>query len=130
MNSEDIVRIENLSNKNDTFIIRWNITYLCNYNCDFCIQGNKKQHIEKSKGESIEIRNKICNNLITFIEEKINKIFRTKGYAFNIPVEITFSNKTVNTYLALKKNDSIITLDNEVIPISTITKLEIKSPSD
>lgn len=76
MNSEDIVRIENLSNKNDTFIIRWNITYLCNYNCDFCIQGNKKQHIEKSKGESIEIRNKICNNLITFIEEKINKKYK------------------------------------------------------
>ena len=44
--------------------------------------------------------------------------------------EITFSNKTVNTYLALKRNDSIITLDNEVIPISTITSLEIKSPSE
>ena len=75
-----------------------------------------------------EIKKTIDNNLS--IEEKINKIFKTKGYAFNIPVEITFSNKTVNTYLALKKNDSIITLDNEVIPISTITRLEIKSPSD
>ncbi len=74
-----------------------------------------------------KIKTKKDDNLS--IEEKINKIFRTKGYAFNIPVEITFSNKTVNTYLALKKNDSIITLDNEVIPISTITSLEIKSPS-
>ena len=60
------------------------------------------------------------------IEEKINKIFRTKGYAFNIPVTITFSNRTVDTYLALRKNDSIITLDNEVIPISTITSLAVK----
>ncbi len=91
---------------------------------------NQKYFYEKAtnKIKPKEIKKNIDNNLS--IEEKINKIFRTKGYAFNIPVEITFSNKTVNTYLALKKNDSIITLDNEVIPISTITRLEIKSPSN
>lgn len=91
---------------------------------------NQKYYYEKAtnKTKSKEIKKSIDNNLS--IEEKINKIFKTKGYAFNIPVEITFSNKTVNTYLALKKNDSIITLDNEVIPISTITSLEIISPSE
>ncbi|HIR58604.1 MAG TPA: hypothetical protein IAB38_00995 [Candidatus Onthousia excrementipullorum] len=91
---------------------------------------NQKYYYEKvtNKIKPKEIKKTIDNNLS--IEEKINKIFKTKGYAFNIPVEITFSNKTVNTYLALKRNDSIITLDNEVIPISTITSLEIKSPSE
>ena len=91
---------------------------------------NQKYYYEKvtNKIKPKEIKKTIDNNLS--IEEKINKIFKTKGYAFNIPVEITISNKTVNTYLALKKNDSIITLDNEVIPISTITSLEIKSPSE
>ena len=91
---------------------------------------NQKYYYEKvtNKIKPKEIKKTIDNNLS--IEEKINKIFKTKGYAFTIPVEITFSNKTVNTYLALKKNDSIITLDNEVIPISTITSLEIKSPSE
>lgn len=91
---------------------------------------NQKSYYEKvtNKIKPKEIKKTIDNDLS--IEDKINKIFRTKGYAFNIPVEITFSNKTVNTYLALKKNDSIITLDNEVIPISTITRLEIKSPSE
>lgn len=91
---------------------------------------NQKYYYEKvtNKIKPKEIKKTIDDNLS--IEEKINKIFKTKGYAFNIPVEITFSNKTVNTYLALKKNDSIITLDNEVIPISTITSLEIKSPSE
>ena len=91
---------------------------------------NQKYYYEKvtNKIKPKEIKKSINNNLS--IEEKINKIFKTKGYAFNIPVEITFSNKKVNTYLALKKNDSIITLDNEVIPISTITSLEIKSPSE
>lgn len=91
---------------------------------------NQKYFYNKAtdKVPNKEIKKTIDNNLS--IEEKINKIFKTKGYAFNIPVEITFSNKTVNTYLALKKNNSIITLDNEVIPISTITRLEIKSPSE
>lgn len=60
------------------------------------------------------------------IEDKINAIFRTRGYPFNIPVTISFAGKTVNTYLATRTNSSIITLDNEVIPIATITSFQIK----
>ncbi len=86
---------------------------------------NQKYYYNK---ESNDIKTNNYNNNLS-IEEKIDKIFKTRGYAFNIPVEISFSNKTVNTYLALKKKDAIITLDNEVIPISTITSLEIKRPS-
>ena len=71
MKSRDIVKIENL-NRGNSFIIRWSLTYLCNYSCDFCIQGNKKNHIEKSKNESIKIRTKICDNLIKFIENELN----------------------------------------------------------
>jgi hypothetical protein len=44
------------------------------------------------------------------IEDKINAIFRT----------------TVNTFLAARTSSSIITLDNEIIPIATITSLKIK----
>ena len=71
MKSEDIIKVENL-NRGNSFIIRWNLTYLCNYSCDFCIQGNKKEHIDKSKVESIKIRTKICDNLIKFIENNLN----------------------------------------------------------
>lgn len=60
------------------------------------------------------------------IEDKINSIFKTRGYPFNIPVTISFAGKTVNTFLAARTNSSIITLDNEVIPISTITSFQIK----
>ena len=60
------------------------------------------------------------------IEDKINAIFRTRGYPFNIPVTISFAGKTVNTFLATRTNSSIITLDNEVIPIATITSFQIK----
>ena len=77
MKSSDIIRIENLSRKENVYTIRWNMTYLCNYNCDFCIQGNKNSHISKSKEESKEVRKKICNNLINFIETKINRKYNT-----------------------------------------------------
>lgn len=60
------------------------------------------------------------------IEDKINSIFRTRGYPFNIPVTISFAGKTVNTFLATRTSSSIITLDNEIIPIATITSLKIK----
>ena len=92
--------------------------------------NNQKYYYEKVTNKIKEEKQEKSIDNDLSIEEKINKIFKTRGYAFNIPVEITFSNKKVNTYLALKKNDSIITLDNEVIPISTITSLEIISPSE
>ena len=82
---------------------------------------NQKYYFEKVSNNNLEKDLSIA--------DKIDKIFKTKGYAFNIPVEIEFAGKRINTYLALKKNDSIITLDNEIIPISTITSLNIKSPS-
>ncbi len=62
------------------------------------------------------------------IEEKLDSIFTTRGYSFNIPVTITFAGKSIETFLATRTKSSLITLDNEVIPISTITSLEIKDP--
>lgn len=76
MKSEDIVRVENSLRNEDAFTVRWNVTYLCNYNCKFCIQGNKDAHIIKSKEESKETREKICNNLINFIYTEINKKYK------------------------------------------------------
>lgn len=72
MRSADITKVENI-NRGDKFKIRWNLTYLCNYSCDFCIQGNKSKHAEKSKKESIQKRAKICDNIVKFIETKLNK---------------------------------------------------------
>lgn len=62
------------------------------------------------------------------IDQKIDAIFKTRGYAFNIPVTITFAGKTIDTYLAMRTQNSVITLDNENIPISTITSLQVKKP--
>ena len=86
--------------------------------------NNQKYYYEKVSNVN-KVKN-IDNKKDLTILEKIDKIFKTKGYAFNVPVTIEFAGKRLDTYLALRKNNSIITLDNEVIPISTITSLEIK----
>lgn len=72
MNNEDILQIENLKYSSNTYVIRWNMTKLCNYYCDFCIQGNKDKHIKDSIGESKEVRHEIALKLVKFIEEKLN----------------------------------------------------------
>ncbi len=72
MNNSDIVRIENKIIKKGTYVIRWNVTRVCNYNCDFCIQGNKEQHIKDSKNESLDLRNNILDKIILYIENNLN----------------------------------------------------------
>ncbi len=68
MKSSDIQTIEKIKSKNDTFDIRWRVSTLCNYECDFCIQGNREEHLRKAEGESSELRNKICDAIVQLIE--------------------------------------------------------------
>lgn len=95
MKKEDILEIENLSNGNEMYFIRWNLTRLCNYYCDYCIQGNKMKHIQDSTGESEEIRKKICDKLIEFIENKLNPNFK-KLRIFLIGGEVTLLNDFIS----------------------------------
>ena len=68
MKSTDIIKIENLSPDSQSFDIRWRVTTLCNYQCDFCIQGNPLEHLKQSEGESAQLREKICTEVIRLIE--------------------------------------------------------------
>lgn len=77
MNNEDILKIENLKYSSDAYVIRWNMTRLCNYYCDFCIQGDKSKHIKDSNGESKKIRYEIALKLVKFIEEKLNNKYNS-----------------------------------------------------
>lgn len=95
MKSSDIVKLENLSTKKDTYVIRWNMTYICNYCCDFCIQGDKKRHIERSRQERAQYREEICDNLITYIEKYINKKY-SKLNIYLIGGEVTILNNFVS----------------------------------
>lgn len=88
MKNEDIIKVENLRNQDNVFTIRWNITKICNYYCDFCVQGNKEKHLKDSKGESAKIRKQICDKIISFIENKLNHKF-SKLKIYLIGGEIT-----------------------------------------
>lgn len=68
MKSRDILRIENFKYGRKTYTLRWRMTLLCNYYCDFCIQGSKEQHILQAKKESAQTREIICEKLIALME--------------------------------------------------------------
>lgn len=67
-----------------------------------------------------EEKNLFEEHKIPTIMEKIEKVFSTYGYSFNIPVTIKTHNKIYETSLIAKTSNNIITLDNDIIPISDI----------
>ena len=54
------------------------------------------------------------------IEKKLDKLFNTNGYIFNIKVKIITDDKTYDTRIASRIGDNLITLDNNIIKISDI----------
>lgn len=62
---------------------------------------------------------------IPTILEKIEQVFSGYGYSYNIPVIIKTTSKTYNTSLIAKTEKHLITLDNDIIPISEIIDFQI-----
>ena len=77
--------------------------------------GNNQDSCEVNE---IKDENTRSDNLS--VDEKLDKLFNTNGYIFNIKVKIITDNKTYDTKIASKIGNSIITLDNDVICIDTI----------
>ncbi|MBR3311807.1 MAG: radical SAM protein [Solobacterium sp.] len=68
MKNTDIQKIENPGFKENVFDIRWRVTTFCNYQCDFCIQGTREEHLRQAQGESRQIRSRICDEIIKLVE--------------------------------------------------------------
>lgn len=83
-----------------------------------CIEGKSKYHPKENKIEEIKTSEQI--------DETLNKIFSGIGYSYNIPVIIEYSDKKVETSLIAKTNNNIVTLENEIIPITDIKTIKIK----
>ena len=60
----------------------------------------------------------------TSTEEVLNEIFNYKT-PFNIKVHIKTINNELNTYLVSRKNNTITTLHDEIIPIDEIINISI-----
>lgn len=75
----EVCEIQNLARR-DGYSIRWQLTSLCNYACDFCIQGSREAHLAAAKGESAETRRRICDALVRFMETELEDFSRVFLY--------------------------------------------------
>ena len=87
-----------------------------------------------------QIKKNICNNKLScFVETKkinnieeethdisLDEIFSGLGYSYNIPVIITTKENEYKTSLIARTKRNIITIDNEVIPLSEIISIKKK----
>ena len=83
-----------------------------------------KEHLNNKKISFIE-KNTIQNDKST-VEEKLNKLFKSSKYIFNIGVIIKTNRKDYDTKIIGKIKNSIITIDNDEIPIIEIEDIIIK----
>ena len=88
-----------------------------------------KEHIHNTKTSYASDSKRITKNTnydkLT-VEEKIRKLFRSTKYVFNIGVIIKTSKKDYDTKIIGKVKNSIITYDNDIIPIVEIEDIIIK----
>ena len=82
-----------------------------------------KDHINNTKTVSI---NKKINSDNLSVEDKIKKLFKSTRYVFNIGVIIKTKNKEYDTKIIGKVKNSVITYDNDIIPIVEIEDIIIK----
>lgn len=85
------------------------------------IHNNKKMcYVNKEK-----MKNEVLPNEMTSqeINDFINHIFNTTGYAFNTNVMIKTQNDIYHTSLIAKRNDYILTIDEDKIRIEDIKSI-------
>ena len=89
---------------------------------------NKKVYYTSEDKVEPAVKENQKNNTtsLTTVEEKIRKLFKSSRYVFNINVLIKTDKKDYDTKIAGKVKNSIVTVDNEVIPIVEINDIIIK----
>lgn len=58
------------------------------------------------------------------INQKINEIFSSNNYIYKADVEIKLKDKDINKRIVGRNSTHLITIDNELIPISDIIDIE------
>ena len=72
------------------------------------------------------MKEEIRSNSKDSVKDQIEEIFNTLGYSYNIPVEIITKEKTYITSLVAKTKENVLTIDNQVIQISSIIQINRK----
>lgn len=58
------------------------------------------------------------------IKKIIDEVFSGLGYSYNIPLTITTKTKEYQTSLIAKTKNRVVTLDNDIIPLSEIISIK------
>lgn len=61
------------------------------------------------------------------INQKINEIFNSVNYIYKADVKLTLKNGTVNKRIVGRNSTHLITIDNELIPLTDILDIERKN---
>ena len=93
------------------------------YNNKTVFYGGKEE-IRTEKQEKKETKISFSDSLN--IKQKINQVFHSEYYVYKINVELTLKDKKVTKKLIGYNDRDVITIDNELIPISEIQDIEIK----
>ena len=100
------------------------------------IHNNKKEcyikdissdRINKEETKVLEQKEETDLNFKEDITNTLDKIFSGMGYSYNIPLIIETKNKTYKTSLIAKTSNNVITLDNDIIPISNIINIIVEN---
>ncbi len=65
-------------------------------------------------------------NTTNKVDIVLKDLFNDIGYVFNIPVEIKTTTKVYNTKIAAKRQNSLLTLDGDVILLTDIISIKRK----
>ena len=87
-----------------------------------CIINKKLNNIQdvyssiynEENKDNVDVNNKID------VENKINNIFNSCKFVYKADVNIVLENKTIKKSVVAKRNNMLITIDNEAIPIRLI----------
>lgn len=84
------------------------------------LDNNERVYVSSKKEEPSSVEVSGMN-----VNQKINTIFKSKNYIYKAEVEIKQQTGTVVKKIIGKNGDSLITIDNELIPIHTIEDIKL-----
>lgn len=91
-------------------------------NKDVHYVGSEKVEPEKSLIREEKVKRELFGD---DVNQKINQIFSSSNYVYKADVEITLSDRTVTKKIVGKNRNTLITIDNELIPIKDIVDIKL-----
>lgn len=101
----------------------------------FKVETNKKiennKNVFYSKTESIsnveeQKNNDKTNNEVRGFSDSLDDLLKNNQFIFNVPVEVSLKNETINTKLVSKVGDHLLTNTGKIIKLEDILFIKIK----